>query len=262
MKTFYKVIISLLLGISLICIGISMGGLSQVSSLSYISHIDFRWKAKQIEDQEVTLQDIRQLKIDVSSAQINFHENDSLNTIQIKATQILEGFKITYHDDQVKIKQPKYWWYRNGSNPVYIDIYVPKGYTFDTVKIDAGIGQSKLSGLNAKEIKVDVGAGQMTLHQISCDILDIDTGMGETTGDHITCRREADIDVGMGSSYLSLQGKEIDYDYNVDVGIGNVIIGQQEFSGIADHKSYQGELCKPLIKVSCGMGSVEIKMEE
>ena len=73
------------------------------------------------------------------------------------------------------------------------------------------------------------------------------------------CQNKLAIDTGVGSVSLGVLTQDNHFDYKVDVGLGNVTLGQKSFSGITDQTSYNGN--QLLIDVDCGMGNVEIKME-
>ena len=259
MKSLLKALISLIVGIGLICLGVSLGGLESLSSYEGIKNLDIRFEAKSIDDQEVYFDDIQELEIEASSVQVRVYEDETLDKIYLKASHLYEGFVLQHKNQTLEIEQPQYWWKKYSDFVAKIDIYVPKGYIFHDVKIETGFGKSSLYGLNSYNIEVDSGFGKLDLNQISCQSLKLETGLGQTTGHRILCQNKLAIDTGVGSVSLDVLTQDNHFDYKVDVGLGNVTLGQKSFSGITDQTSYNGN--QLLIDVDCGMGNVEIKME-
>ena len=257
MKTVFKVLSSILVGICLICIGISIGGIDQLHSVSFINNLDLRIQAQPIASIEQDMGYIRDLKIDITKANLSIHEDASLTSVKVQATHLYEGFQIKQNNDELIIEQPCYWFKRYDSHTAQIDIYIPKGYTFDNIKLEAGTGKSSIYNLKANDIKIDTGMGDVYFENIKCQKLDLDTGMARTDVRYVECQEKLKVDVGMGSVTMDVQGQESDFDYKINVGLGSVKIGNQKFSGIADHQSYQQG--KSLIDVSC---SVDIRLEE
>ncbi|MGN1183300.1 MAG: DUF4097 family beta strand repeat-containing protein [Faecalibacillus sp.] len=259
MKTRYKVLTSLLIGVCLIGIGISMGGLNQLSFYS-LKGIDIRMDASSIDDVEMYCERVDEIDIKGSHVAINVYEDETINNIYIKATHLYDGFELKKEVNSIEIEQPQYWWKKYNNYQAQVNIYVPKDYVFDEIECDVGIGESSLNGIQAKTIKLDVGLGKMNLNSITCKKLEIDTGLGQTVGNQIHCQKQLKVSAGMGAVDLAVVDLTRGYDYKVDVGLGNVIIDQKEFSGITDQKSIGSSSF--LIDVDCGMGKVSINRED
>lgn len=260
MKTTYKILLSMCVGICLICAGISIGGANQIHSLPFIQNLDLRIQANRISNFEQDVGYIRSLKIDITKANVTIHEDATRTSVKVKATNVYDGFKVKQDNDVLVIKQPHYWFKRINSHISQIDIFIPKGYTFDTIKLDAGTGKSSIYNLNARDIQINTGMGDVYFQNIKCQTLDLDTGMANTVIRDIECQEKMKLDAGMGNLTIDVIGCKKDFDYKVDVGLGNVQIGNEKFSGIVDHKSYQQG--KALIDIRCGMGNVELRMED
>lgn len=258
MKSIGKILISLCLGFVLIFIGIFSGGLEKLS-LDGIHDLDIRFEATSIDDQNMTFENIQELDVEVSHMCVNVYEIETSKQIQVKAKNLYQGFSMYQEGQCLKIKQPQYWWKKYNKYAGQIDIYVPKGYIFNDVEIDAGFGQSSIEGLNTNCLSIDSGFGQFYVNQIICQKLNLDNGLGEITGKNIKCQNQLKVDTGLGSVDLNLLQQDHQYDYKVDVGLGTVQLGQKSFSGIADQTSYQGYSL--MIDIDCGMGNVDIKME-
>ncbi|MFV0363134.1 MAG: DUF4097 family beta strand repeat-containing protein [Suipraeoptans sp.] len=139
----------------------------------------------------------------------------------------------------------------------YIEIYVPEGYTFDEADISVGAGELNISAINTKELDIDVGAGQAVIHDFNVDYLYMKCGAGQITAAG-NINKEGDIDGGIGEIDLSLDGLESDFNYNLNVGVGEVTVGKNNFSGLGSQKTISNDADKD-IDVDCGMGSIKVE---
>ena len=60
---------------------------------------------------------------------------------------------------------------------------------------------------------------------------------------------------------LTLLGKEKDYDFDLECGLGSIKIGVDEFEGAGVDRRIDND-AKREVSVECGIGSVEILFEE
>lgn len=142
-----------------------------------------------------------------------------------------------------------------------VDVYYPKGMKFKSVEIGIDAGAGKLDGaLEAEEVEISVGAGEfVNSGSILAKSCDISVGVGEGELEGIDA---ADIDgeCGIGSLSLSLAGKERDYNYKLECGVGSVQIGEGEYSGLAAEKSIDNHASRSL-DLECGMGEIDVEFE-
>jgi len=108
---------------------------------------------------------------------------------------------------------------------------------FLTVK--NGAGEVKLYDATASNLKVDQGVGAI-------DITGAVTGHNTVKG-------------GVGEIKISLTDRsEVDFNYKVSGGIGEVEIGEKSFHGDAENMSFDRAYAD-YFEVDCGIGHVEIK---
>lgn len=252
-----KVGIGILIGVCLILGGIALGGLNEVTDFHILNNI--KWNAVRKDDIYLEASLVKKIDIELNHGTVSFHEKAGLQGIEVYATNVYSGFEIKETGNQITIKQPYYKWWKN-IQAAQIDIYVPYHYSFDEVDIDMSAGTADLNHLTAYQIDVDTAAGELSMDDITCDELNIDASMGKTSLTNCSVSRHLDVDLGMGDIYMMLKGQLDDYNYNVDVGMGNVVIGDYQFSGIADQTHYNSGV--KTIDVDCGMGNVTIEMED
>lgn len=111
----------------------------------------------------------------------------------------------------------------NGDSDAVLTIIIPKDYRFEEVELEIGAGQANVTGLKVNTLDVAVGAGQVN---------------------------------------IQINGSEKDYTYNVECGIGNVVIGDRSFGGIGANQNVQQDGSVGKINVECGIGEVRIKFAE
>lgn len=105
----------------------------------------------------------------------------------------------------------------DGSQPT-LTIELPEK-EFDTVKIDAGAGQMKLSDLTCENLDIDFGAGSSEVINVTCkNEADFDLGVGKTVFKDCTFN-DSDFDCGVGETDFS--GKLLG-DAEIDGGIGSI----------------------------------------
>ncbi|MEG0366744.1 MAG: DUF4097 family beta strand repeat-containing protein [Coprobacillus sp.] len=260
MKTTYKVIISFCVGVALIAIGVSLGGLSQVQGGHIFGHFDWRWDAERIND--VNFEgDKKTSEFDISihNGTVKFIETDD-DTVRVKAYNVYDGFEVYESGNTLVIDQAHYWkWFRDYDSSE-IQIFVPRDLNIEVAKFNASAGSLKVYDLRSDYAKFDVGAGNLSVDGVKCQEMKLDVGMGNANADNVTFTDELKINVGMGNADVELNGREVEYNYKMKVGLGTIKVGDEKTSGIGNDKSYRG-LTDKLIDVNCGMGTVKVDME-
>ena len=66
---------------------------------------------------------------------------------------------------------------------------------------------------------------------------------------------------GIGSMYLNLVGSEKDYDYSLECGMGNISLGDRDFSGLGSGQEISNGSDKKFT-LECGMGEIEVDFEK
>ncbi len=131
------------------------------------------------------------------------------------------------------------------NNTAKLKLYAPRDQILEKVDIEAGVGTVAMSE-----------DGDF----LRCDQLDLECGVGETD----ICadiRREAKIAGGVGEVHITLAGKEEDFNYKVEYGVGDVTIDHEKHSGIGGDYKVDNDAEKDL-RIECGVGSVELNFRE
>ncbi|WP_050636119.1 DUF4097 family beta strand repeat-containing protein [Candidatus Stoquefichus sp. SB1] len=261
MKTIYKVLISFLIGVCLIFAGLSIGGLSELGEVGFLSRLNLRWSASEMSYKDfVASYDIDELSIQIHKGTVQFHQSQDIDRIKITARQVYSGFDIFQKGDKIVIEQPHYWLNRHYESAI-IDIYIPEKKDLETVKIDMSAGDLSVHDLVANEVKIDTAAGRLQVNRLECNDLKLNTAMGQTKIKDATVQKKVNVDVGAGDVNLNLRGRQADFHKRVSVGLGHVRVGDSSYSGIADRESYDSD-GKIELDIDCGLGNVNVEMED
>lgn len=108
------------------------------------------------------------------------------------------------------------------------------------MNLEVGAGYVGITNLKAEELNAECGVGQMELFQVAADKTTLDCGVGQIT--------------------ISMAGKETDYNYEVDTGIGGVSMGGVFYGGLGTHQKVDRG-GRNFIIVDCGIGEVDVSFE-
>ncbi len=160
-----------------------------------------------------------------------------------------------------------------------ITLYIPEAYFFDRAEIEMGAGTLTLGELNAEELSLDVGAGQITVDRVEASEADISVGAGQIQIHDMEVRElsaeigmgefiargdvgySADLECSMGNIELMLEGSQSDFNYQIDSAMGNMVLGEQSFGGLASERRIDNGAGKN-IEVDCSMGNITIYFTE
>ena len=121
-------------------------------------------------------------------------------------------------------------------------IVIPQGMKFDKVDLDIGACEANIQDLIADEVKVSVGVGEAMVSNLTASKLDAEAGVGKLA--------------------VELVGKQSEYSYNVDCGIGAVTIGNNTYGGLGAETNVKVDNAVGQIDVDCGIGEVKITFTE
>ncbi len=161
----------------------------------------------------------------------------------------------------------------------HLTLYVPMNVAVEELNAEFGAGQMVLNNLQAKKLVLALGAGQVTAEMLKVEQLSASVGAGEIIlkdaqlkdveaevgagnceiGGTIT--GNVDAECAMGNMVFELAGKETDFDYNIQCVSGSVMIGEKEYSGLAQEQNIANG-AKKSMDVECTMGNVEIRFEQ
>ena len=131
--------------------------------------------------------------------------------------------------------------------------------SFDRSK-DVAIVLEVPKGTDIRKLKAQVGVGTLTVNDLQVEELDGECGVGEFdfSGE---IKKFGNLKCGIGSMYLNLVGSEKDYDYSLECGMGNISLGDRDFSGLGSGQEISNGSDKKFT-LKCGMGEIEVDFEK
>lgn len=182
---------------------------------------------------------------------LNIKETGSKRSIQNDSTRITINIPSKYMEGngilrEISLKQDAG------------EIYVNMPLTAEEININVNAGEceaeKKLKAL--ENFKADVGAGEIELLDVEAREIDLIANVGQISVD----RMQADlinIDCGIGSIEADAEGREQDYNYEVQNSVGDVTIGDSDFKGFGNKRKVENDSTKEM-KVKCDIGRVDI----
>ena len=216
--------------------------------------------AEDIEVKE-TFSGIKDVEVDVTCLMVQVLESDSASgEIRMETSNIDPRLRFEYSAEgdtlEIKTREWKNFWRfgTNLSNGV-VWLYVPKDM-LEEVSMEIGIGELYVENISAKSFSVDAGVGEAVIDNFMADEADFNCGVGSITaaGD---CNNSVKIDGGVGEVVYTAAGKEQDYNYSLDCGIGDVEVGGSSFTGLGTTKHIDNGAKKEM-DIECGIGSVYV----
>ncbi len=202
----------------------------------------------------------------------------SLNSTKL-VLKVGDEFKVDTNNDKVSvitnnnkllIKEAKKKWNRRNDYEVIISI--PKEYTFDSTVIETGASVINIDELYSNDLKFELGAGKVTINSLYVNnSSDISTGAGELNIGTCSLNNlnfemgvgssnisgiitgNSSINAGIGELNLTLVGNASDYRFNIEKGIGSIMLNDKELSsGFYDNNGTNS------IEINGGIGSITI----
>lgn len=143
--------------------------------------------------------------------------------------------------------------------PGTVWIHIPEK-RFGEVDIDVEVGTVYIEDIRANHLFVNVDAGEAVIDRFKADDVDFECGAGRIEA-YGNADRELDTSCGAGEIELSINGKKEDYNYEIECGVGEVIIGNEAHSGIGSTDRYSYGASKEM-NIECGIGSITVEFEE
>lgn len=123
-----------------------------------------------------------------------------------------------------------------------IVIVIPNDMVFNEVDLELGAGLAEITGLVANNVDIEVGAGQMNITGLDAQKINAETGTGKL--------------------YAELVGKETDYSYNLECGIGKLKVGDSSYGGLGAEQNISNSGATRFLDLECGIGELQIEFEE
>lgn len=203
-----------------------------------------------------TVDSVEEIEIDLNSDELIFEAHSGNNIVVEVENDASGNVKVKSDSKKLEIESTK----RKSNRS--ITIFYPNGKKFSKVDICVGAGSVSVDGdLTADELDIEIGAGEFTnTASITVNKLDVEVGAGSADITELTVKK-VDGECGIGSLSMSIKGKEEEYNYKLECGIGEISIGSDDYSGFAREKDITYPGASGEIDLECGIGEIEIAFE-
>lgn len=112
-----------------------------------------------------------------------------------------------------------------------------------------------------QKVEMDLGASEACINQLVADTFEIEVGAGEATIYRLDVKN-LDAEVGVGRLVIEMNGKQTDYNYHIECGIGEIQIGENSYGGFGAEQKIKNENASKQMNVACGIGEIDIEFME
>lgn len=203
--------------------------------------------------QTFTFETAKQMQMNLCSDELILRETDGDKIIIEVERENAEDVKIQSSSSGLEVKTT-----RTRSDRSIIISY-PKGTRFSEMEIEVDAGSVCVEdALLADKLEIQIGAGEfVNASTISVNELDVEVGAGSAEITDLTAKR-IDGECSLGSLMLEINGKETDYNYKLECGVGEISIDGESYGGFAKEKKITNTGASGEIDLECGVGEIEI----
>lgn len=199
------------------------------------------------------LTSVKNLEIDLNAGELEMRAYGG-EDIQIKVDhEDKDSVKVSSGKDFLKIEATKK--VHHGD----LKIYYPKDLKLEQLKIEVAAGTILMKDkISSDYLTISIGAGELEAKdKLYVRNASIEVGAGEADIAWISTET-LEGHCGVGEMSLGLEGSEKDYNYYLECGLGEIQIGENKHSSIADSEEIENPGSSRKIALSCGMGEIEI----
>lgn len=138
-----------------------------------------------------------------------------------------------------------------------------EGTDFETKNMTVSLGAGDFNADYLKvtqDFSMDAGAGDIDISSGDFQNIDVDAGVGDAslTG---TITGNIKGSCGVGSLSLYLTGKESEFNYDLQCGLGEIDINDSTYSNLGGKKTITNEGAERTISLDCGVGDITVEID-
>ena len=200
---------------------------------------------------------VRKFKLDMGAGEVQIHtyEGEKIlvtgDTGQLTCEENGEEVSLKYHR-------------KHYTEPMELQVYLP-AWGLTEIDLEFGAADVYIEALEGEDISISIGAGNLEADSIkAARSAELEVGTGAISVGYLE-GTDLDFDCGIGSLEMVLQGKQSDYTYTLDCGVGTINLGRDSYSGLGRETridtSAQSGIAK-YVEADCGIGEITIEFEE
>ena len=197
-----------------------------------------------------TTNGINRLEVDVQNADITIFTVEDTEEIQYstnrgKEIARVEGNTLTL-EEEISIKEH-----------LELEIYIPAGVLRE-IEIEATNGAITADSIIADNVSIDIDNASVNIQELVVENkaeLQINAGemvIGYYEGSNL------DVECAVGAMMIVCEGNKNDYNYNLECGVGEIIMGDEIYSGLGQEMHVKNGGTK-LIEAECSMGQIQLE---
>lgn len=240
-------LVTLVVGIIITIIAVSLGG-----GL-------VRFGKNNLKNIEETYTGVESIKMELDAAAVTVKVG---NEFKVSGNNVSEGeFKSYVENGTWYIKEKSnFHFFGFNTDSSNVIVYIPETFNAKNLEIDLGAGKLSADKLNATNTDISVGAGSLRINDLKTDDIKVECGVGEIDIDGIVTNKGY-VECGVGDVRLDLIGNAKDYNYNINVGIGQVELNNETYSGLGN-KVIDNKSAGKSFSIENGIGHVRLNINE
>jgi len=209
---------------------------------------------------EFDSQTVKNLDISVDAGTLRIHDDGETGKIAVASTEGRQRCKCELDGDTLRIKQEGVFsvFSVGYSEKMVIDVYVPEGMVFESVKLELDAGKIIADCLNtAQKLEVDVDAGSVEIDSYTAKFIeaDVDAGSAKFYGGSFS--KSAELSCDAGSIEFNFEGAEDSVNYVLEASAGSIKINGEKYQGLSYEQKIDHHADRTL-KAEISAGSIEI----
>ncbi len=174
--------------------------------------------------------EINSMDFEIGAAELDVKVSDSEDTISVDIER--GNFDVYVKNRELHIEGKKH------HKDSKMTIWIPKDYQF-------------------QEVEFSIGASDVYIEKIKTDFFEVELGAAKLEIDSLEAKKIS-MSVGMGSAEITMADADMeDYNYEIECGAGNIILGDESFGGVATERKINNH-AKAEMELECGMGEIII----
>ena len=266
-------VVLILAGIGLCLAAFAMGlnykDLSGVANQD-IFHIDEWFDDVQLDSIDVTtdnkyVENTNQaytLMIELDYGKVTILPTDCSNAyLEVSTNEDEKYFRFNESNKTIRVNTPDHIIGIHSTDSPEATLYIPENVYFEYIEISVDAGSCFIqSALDARQLHVDVDAGNVSVQKMNADWLEFECDAGNISfeGQAVS---GGTVEVAAGNIDLNINGKKFEgYNYTIEVSVGDLIINDQNFSGIHGNYNIENHAEGTWI-FNCDLGKIQMNIQ-
>lgn len=207
-------------------------------------------------DTKISADNVKNLEIEIGACELSIVSSDSKD-FRFECSRVISTKKKVVRLDGSTLKI-KYEEKKNTfTSTPHFTLYVPENMNFEKVSISLGAGNLVIDELiSTKDLDINLGAGNLEIYDLTAEDVNVKCGCGnvELYGNIVG---DLDAELGLGNITMELDGTESDHNYDISCVMGDVTIGNNEYSGLSSSRFMDND-AKSDFSIDCALGNIEI----